>query len=81
MSPISGNEEDDRAMANFTLEIGQSKEKVLLHKNYPYRKYIFSANAWTNESEKVGVKLNFKVIDGDLLVYQSEQIVGAWKNF
>jgi len=81
MSPISGNEEDDRAMANFTLDIGQSEEKVFLHKNYPNRKYIFKANAWTNKSEKVGVKLDFKVTDSDLVVYQSEQVVGAWKSF
>lgn len=79
--PISGNEEDDRAMKNFTLSLGESQTKVFLNKNYPNREYVINVQAWDNEYEKMGVTVNFEVLDSGKSVYQSEQVVGAWQAF
>ena len=83
LSPLSGNDDDDddRAVENFTLALGETQTKVFNNKFFPEREYVFKVEAWKNEYHKMGVTVNFIVKDKNIAVYASRQVVGAWKTF
>ncbi len=81
LSPISGNDENDRAIENFTLSLGETQEKMFKNKYYPNREYLFKVEAWQNEFHKMGITVDFNVVDAGVSVYQNQQVIGAWEAF